>query len=129
MNNRLPRLRQATGTGMIYVAQRGSAFKIGFSRASVRRRVADAAGVLVLTIPAGAQPASLERAIHIHFAAKRLPSQGNKPGDKREWYALDQADLDWLKGLVQHASDHKILRPVKSRQTTTDCALERARSV
>lgn len=102
--DRLPILPQSTDSGYVYVVQRGTAYKVGFSRASVARRVRDADGLLVLTIQTGQQPASMEREIHKRFTPKRLPSRGNKPGDKREWYALDESDLDWLRGLSAYVA-------------------------
>ena len=104
MNSRLPQLKAALDAGYVYVVKRGDAYKIGFSRGHVARRVKDSQSELVLTIPTGTQPASLERAIHQHFAAKRTEG----PVFKREWFALDESDLAWLRGLVQHVSDHKM---------------------
>lgn len=99
--NRLPQLPQSTDSGTIYVAQRGNTYKIGFSRASVERRVRDAEGELIITIPTGQRPSQLEYAINRHFASKRL-DDAELWG--REWFALDDNDLAWLKGLAAHCS-------------------------
>lgn len=107
--NRLPRLPVSTDCGYVYIAQVGNAFKIGFSRKSVTRRVRDCGAQLVLTIRAGQQPSVLEYLINHRFASKRLPPQGNYPGDFREWFALDADDLEWLRGLSRHLG-HNILR-------------------
>ena len=57
---------------------------------------------MVLTIPVIQRPSVLEYIINNRFIAQRLPSQGDRPGDKREWFALTDADLDWLRGLTSH---------------------------
>ena len=110
--NRLPRTQKTSDKGFIYVVQRGNAYKIGFTRNGLMRRTRNAGGSLVLTIPTGQRPAILEYLINNRFAAKRLPPQGEKSGDRREWFALDAADLAWLRGLsgfmaetVEHASE------------------------
>ena len=105
MEQRLPVLSPSTDSGYVYVVQRGGMFKLGFSRQNVARRVRDADGVLVLTIKTGQRPAQLEYLINKRFASKRLPPQGTLPGDKREWFALDDADLDWLRGLADHLNN------------------------
>jgi hypothetical protein len=97
--DRLPTLPKSTDRGYVYVAKRGNAYKIGFSRTSVARRVHDAEGVLVLTIQTGQRPSQLEYAINRRFAAKRLPDTELWG---REWFALDESDLDWLRGLSLH---------------------------
>lgn len=79
--------------------QRGSAYKIGFTRNGLARRVRNSGGTLVFTIPVTQRPAQFEYLLNNRFAAKRLPPQGTKDGDKREWFALDDADLEWLRGL------------------------------
>ena len=99
--NRLPKVRQATDGGFVYVAQRGNAYKIGFSRRNVARRVRDARAVLVLTIPVIQRPSVLEYALNKRFAGKRLPSHDSRPGDKREWFALTDEDLTWLRGFAE----------------------------
>ena len=100
---------QSTDQGYVYVAQRGDAYKIGFSRRSVRRRVLECDARLVLTIRTGQQPSVLEYLINHRFTDKRLPPQGTKPGDQREWFALDASDLEWLRGLSLYL-EHNILR-------------------
>lgn len=97
--NRLPALATSTDSGYVYVVKRDNAYKIGFSRRNVARRVREARGELVLTIPTGQRPSQLEYLINNRFAAKRLPPQGLVAGDKREWFALSESDLDWLRGL------------------------------
>lgn len=104
LNTRLPVLPASMDKGFVYAVRRGEAYKIGFSREGLRRRVRDSGGVLVLAIATGQQPASLERAIHERFEGKRLPPQGAKAGDKQEWFRLDGADLDWLRGLKEHVT-------------------------
>lgn len=99
---RLPGLPKSIDKGYVYVVRhRGNskAYKIGFSRASVERRVRDAEGELVLTIPAGQRPSQLEYAINRRFANKRLPDSELWG---REWFALDSDDLAWLQGLASH---------------------------
>lgn len=96
--NRLPQLPKSTDRGFVYIAKRGDAYKIGFSRAGVTRRVRDAEGELILTIPTGQRPAQLEYAINRHFAAKRL---SNSELYGREWFALDSDDIEWLRGLAK----------------------------
>jgi hypothetical protein len=97
MSSRLPVLPRSTDKGYIYVAKRGDRYKIGFSRAGVARRVRDAESELVLTIPTGQQPSQLEYVINRHFASKRL-TDTELYG--REWFALDDADVEWLRGLA-----------------------------
>lgn len=99
-SDRLPRLPPSTDHGYVYVVKRDNAYKIGFTRAGLARRAYDAGGTLVLTIPTGQRPSQLEYIINNRFARKRLPPQGSKPGDKREWFALGESDLDWLRGLA-----------------------------
>ena len=98
--NRLPKVRQASDCGFVYVARRGEAYKIGFSRHHVARRVCNASAVLVLTMPTGQRPSVLEYALNKRFASKRLPPQGDRDGDKREWFALTDEDLEWLRGFA-----------------------------
>ena len=100
--DRLPKVRQADDRGYVYVARRNNAYKIGFSRRNVARRVRAARAELVLSIPVTQRPSVLEYIINKRFIAKRLPSQGDRPGDKREWFAFTDADLDWLRGLALH---------------------------
>lgn len=100
-----PRAPHKPADGFVYVAKRGIAYKIGFSRRGVARRVKDARAELILTIPVKQRPAQLEYLINSRFASKRLPSQGDKPGDKREWFALDDADLEWLRGFASFMSE------------------------
>lgn len=50
----------------------------------------------MLTIPTGPRPAILESLIHQRFASKRVDG----PKFKREWFALDDSDLRWLRGLA-----------------------------
>jgi hypothetical protein len=69
--DRLPKTRKETDSGCVYVVKRGDAYKIG------------------------ARPAILESLIHQRFADKRTEG----PNFKREWFALTNADLDWLRGL------------------------------
>jgi hypothetical protein len=98
--NRLPNLPVSTDAGFVYVAKRGNAYKIGFSRRSVARRCRDS--------HAEQQPSVLEYAINNRFSAKRLPPQGTKPGEQREWFALDDADIDWLRSFAEYLNkDHK----------------------
>ena len=104
---RLPKVRQASDSGFVYVARRGKAYKIGFSRRNVARRARDARAVLVLVIPTGQRPSALEYIVNKRFIAKRLPSQGDRPGDKREWFALSDADIDWLRGFAKSLVDSK----------------------
>lgn len=113
--DRLPQTRKTSDKGFVYVVQRGNAYKIGFTRDGLARRTRDADGTLVLTIPTGQRPAVLEYLINNRFADKRLPPQGDKPGDQREWFALSESDLAWLRGLsgfmgetVKHGSEHNI---------------------
>jgi hypothetical protein len=96
--NRLPKLPPSTDKGHVYVVKRGDVYKIGFSRASVDRRVRDAEGELVLTIPTGQQPSQLEYAINRRFCSKRL-ADAELYG--REWFALDDTDIEWLYGLAK----------------------------
>lgn len=99
INNRLPRLSPSSDSGVVYIVKRGSAYKIGFSRSSVVRRVRDAEGELILTIPTGQRPSQLEYAINRRFINKRLPDSELWG---REWFALDDNDLLWLRGLAAH---------------------------
>ena len=96
-NHRLPSLTRSTDSGYVYVVKRNDAYKIGFSRKGVKRRVKEAKGELILTIQTGQRPSVLEYALNRRFASKRLPPQ---PGSKREWFALDNADIAWLRGLA-----------------------------
>lgn len=89
---RLPVLDKSIDMGLIYVVKRGEAYKIGFTRHCLQRRVRACDGVLVLTIPTGQRPAQLEALLHQRFKDKRTKG----PGFKREWFALDNSDLDWL---------------------------------
>lgn len=98
MSTRLPSLPPTTDKGFVYVVKRGSLYKIGFSRANVARRVRDAEGELVLTIPTGQQPSQLEYVINRRFIDKRHP---NSELWGREWFALDDDDLSWLRGLAR----------------------------
>lgn len=100
--NRLPVLPASTDAGYVYVVKRGEAYKIGFTRSNLTRRVREAGGSLVLTIRTGQQPSQLEYIINNRFASQRLPPQGNKPGDKREWFALTESDISWLTGLGEY---------------------------
>ena len=109
MSTRLPVLQPARDRGFIYVTRCEGAYKIGFSRASVPRRVRDSKGELVLIITTGQRPAVLERMIHKRFAGKLLPPRGAKPGDKREWFALDETDLAWLRGFAAHLDPQDIV--------------------
>ena len=97
--DRLPKTRKSTDNGVVYVVKRGDAYKIGFSR-SLARRLRDLRGELVCTIPVGQRPAQLEYLLNNRFALKRLPSHGRRPGDKREWFALDADDIEWLQGFA-----------------------------
>ena len=105
--DRLPKVRQARDSGFVYVARRGRAYKIGFSRRNVARRVRDARAVLVLVIPTGQRPSVLEYIVNNRFTAKRLPPQGDRPGDKREWFTLTDADIDWLRGFAKSIADSR----------------------
>jgi len=100
--SRLPKLKQTKDFGYVYVARRGDVYKLGFSRRNVGRQVRERHAQLVLTIPTGQRPSVLEYLLNHRFASKRLPSQGSAPGDKREWFRLDESDLDWLRGLASH---------------------------
>lgn len=99
MSARLPALPVSTDKGHVYVVKRGDTYKIGFSRASVDRRVRDAEGELVLTLPTGQHPSQLEHAIHHRFRSKRLV---DVELHGREWFLLDDTDLEWLQGLADH---------------------------
>jgi hypothetical protein len=105
MSTRLPDLQPTTDQGVIYVSKQGDAYKVGFTRKGLKRRVRDSGGILVLTIPTGQAPSVLEYIINRRFAAKRLPDYKDNDGGKREWFALDAADLVWLRGLAQFISD------------------------
>ena len=102
--SRLPILPKSTDAGYVYVVQRDNAYKIGFSRRDVRRRTREAGGTLVLTIRTGQRPAQLEYLINNRFADKRLPNFTDNDGGKREWFALTDSDLDWLRGLALNCS-------------------------
>ena len=99
--NRLPSLPQTTDSGFVYVAQRGEAYKIGFSRtiSNVYRRCRTHKALLSVLIATGQRPSDLKYILNNHFSDKRLPPQGSNDGDKREWFALTASDLDWLRGL------------------------------
>ncbi len=99
--SRLPTRPLSTDTGYIYVVRREEAYKVGFSRKSVPRRVKTADGQLVLTIRTGQMPSTLEHLIHHRFKDKRTTG----PGSKREWFALDADDLAWLCGLEAYLKD------------------------
>jgi hypothetical protein len=86
---------------MVYVVRHGDAYKLGFTRQGLKRRVRDAEGELVLTIPVRQSASTLEYIINNRFSSKRIPNYNNKPGGKREWFALDDADVDWLRGLAE----------------------------
>ncbi len=97
--NRLPVLPKSTDRGYVYVVKRDNAYKIGFTRSGLDRRTRDAGGILVLAIATGQQPSQLEYLINKRFANKRLPDFLPNDGGKREWFALTDSDLDWLRGL------------------------------
>lgn len=103
--NRLPILPKSTDKGTIYVIQRGNAYKIGFTRAGLARRTRESGGTLILTIPTGQRPSQLEYAINRRFSAKRLDNYLPNDGGKREWFALTESDLDWLRGLAEYLSN------------------------
>jgi hypothetical protein len=94
--DRLPILPRSLDNGLVYVVKRGEAYKIGYTRNNLRRRIRACDGVLVLTIPTGQRPAVLETLIHQRFASKRTSGYGFK----REWFALDEADINWLRDLA-----------------------------
>lgn len=71
--------------------------RIGFTRNSLPRRVRACDGALLFTIPTGPLPSELERAIHHRFAHKITVG----PGFKREWFALDQSELEWLQNFAR----------------------------
>lgn len=75
---RLPQLPTTTDNGMVYVVQRGTAFKIGFTRHNLRRRVRDAQGQLVLTLPVAQQPSILEYILKVVGGVSR----GSVPATK-----------------------------------------------
>ena len=104
--DRLPLLPISTDKGYVYVVKRGTAYKIGFSRANVERRVRDAEGELVLTIPTGQQPSQLEYIINHRFINKRL-SDTELWG--REWFSLDDNDLNWLRGFASFIRTYDLL--------------------
>lgn len=104
MNTRLPVLHPATDKGFVYVSRIGNAYKIGFTRNGLRRRIRDSGGELVLTIKTGQNPSVLEYLINNRFASKRLPDYNDKDGGKREWFALTAEDLAWLEGLAEFIS-------------------------
>lgn len=114
--DRLPTLATSTDTGLIYVVQRDNAYKIGFTRHCLARRVRACDSVLVLTIATGQRPAVLETLIHQRFAAKRTEG----PGFKREWFNLDESDLNWLRNFP---TTTYCVGEISSNQaeTTTDC--------
>lgn len=95
MNTRLPVLPRTTDHGYVYVVQLGDIYKVGFTRDGLKRRVKACFGTLVLVIPVGQQPASLEYVIHRRFAGKRAEG----PGFKQEWFKLAEEDITWLRGL------------------------------
>lgn len=101
---RLPQTRSATDNGLVYVVRDGNAYKIGFTRDRLRRRARDAGGQVILTIRTGQRPSVLETIIHRRFRAKGLPDHKSNQGGKREWFALNQADIEWLKGLSDYAA-------------------------
>lgn len=101
---RLPQVRQANDAGYVYVLERCGKYKIGFTRQSLARRARNNRAQVVLTILVRQRPSVLEYILNNRFAAKRLPPQGTRPGDKREWFALDSADLHWLQGLRDYIS-------------------------
>jgi hypothetical protein len=103
MNTRLPSLPKSTDTGTIYVVKRGDAYKIGFTRGRLARRVRDSGGKLVLTITTGQRPSQLEYTLNRRFFAKRLSNYADNDGGKREWFALDDEDIEWLRGLSAFA--------------------------
>ncbi len=96
---RLPQLRGASDHGYVYVVKRDNAYKVGFTRHGLARRMRDAGGDLVLTIKVDQRPSVLEYLINKRFADKRLPGFLPNAGGKREWFALTPDDLEWLKGL------------------------------
>ena len=90
--------------GIVYVVRSGERYKLGFTRSDGRRRARDAQGELIISIPVKQRPSVLEYILNKRFAHKRLPPQGNKPGDKREWFSFDESDLEWLRGLASFLS-------------------------
>ena len=72
----------------------------------------------MLTIPTEQRPSQLEYAINRRFSAKRLPSQGDQAGDKREWFALDESDLTWLRGFARFM-DEKVKQPANITSVIT----------
>lgn len=107
MNPRLPQLPVSTAHGLVYVVQQGTAYKIGFTRRGLSRRVRDSGGRLVMTMPAGQRPAQLEYAINRRFAAKRLDNYRDNDGGKREWFALNSDDIKWLRGLAAYLKSQR----------------------
>lgn len=95
---RLPVLPKAHDNGLIYVVLRDGIYKVGFTRDRLKRRIRACGGVLVLTIQVGQRPAMYEAMIHRRFANKRTSG----PRFKEEWFALNDEDLDWLRGLAEH---------------------------
>jgi hypothetical protein len=82
----------------VYVLRKGDVVKIGYST-NVRRRVHDIAGVQadggkdmrlerVFETPSGEEARRLEAQLHQRFARQRT---------HREWFALTDGDVDWLK--------------------------------
>ncbi len=100
--SRLPQLPNSTDRGYVYVVQEDSAFKIGFTRNGLDRRVHDSGGKMVALIPTGQRPAQLEYLIANRFAAKHLHGYKDNDGGKREWYALTDDDIAWLQHLASH---------------------------
>ncbi len=100
MRTRLPKRPLSTDTGYIYVVKRDDAYKVGFSRKNVPRRVKAADGELVLRIRTGQMPSTLEHFIHHRFRDKRIIRHGS-----REWFTLDMDDLAWLCGLETYLKD------------------------
>ena len=104
MRARLPVLPKTTDSGVVYVVKCNDAYKIVFTRKGLKRRVRSAGGELVLTIPVKQQPSQLEYLLNQRFAAKRLPDYRDNDGGRREWFALDSDDLQWLSGLAAYLS-------------------------
>lgn len=82
---------------VVYVAQRGNQYKVGFSRGHAQRRAYDARARLLFTIPAGDRPSVLESIIHTRFRSKAVNAH-----PRCEWFTLQPGDLDWLRGLAAH---------------------------
>jgi hypothetical protein len=107
---RLPSLSQLVVAGYVYVLRDGPRFKVGFSRtrSGIDRRSRDCRASVVHVIPTRYPPSHVEYVINHHLAHKRLPPQGSKPGDKREWFALDHDDLAWIERLAQALAAERI---------------------